>query len=94
MPAGCQVHDLAAPDGDGLGSLAALAEAAGAAGAEPALQPASRPARPTGELTAEKVCQAIGAILPEDAIVSDESNTSGLMLAARPPARRTTTCSR
>jgi acetolactate synthase-1/2/3 large subunit len=82
VPDGCDVHELAAPDGDVLGSLVALVEAAGASGAEPALQPASRPARPTGELTADKVCQAVGAILPEDAIVSDESNTSGLTLAA------------
>jgi acetolactate synthase-1/2/3 large subunit len=82
VPDGCEVHELAAPDGDVLGSLVALVEAAGANGAEAALQPASRPARPTGELTADKVCQAIGAILPEDAIVSDESNTSGLTLAA------------
>ena len=28
------------------------------------------------------MCQAIGALLPEDAIISDESNTSGLTLAA------------
>jgi acetolactate synthase-1/2/3 large subunit len=79
---GCAVHELAAPDGDVLGSLEALVEVAGASGAQPALQAASRPARPTGELTADKVCQAIGAILPEDAIISDESNTSGLTLGA------------
>jgi acetolactate synthase I/II/III large subunit len=82
VPDGCQVHALAAPEGDVLGSLLVLVEAVGASGVAPALQPASRPARPTGELTADKVCQAIGAILPEDAIVSDESNTSGLTLAA------------
>src|SRR6185312_4547335 len=34
----------------------------------------------TGELNAMIVCQAIGAVLPEGAIVSDEANTSGLML--------------
>jgi acetolactate synthase-1/2/3 large subunit len=82
VPDGCAVHELAPAEGDVLGSLEALVEAAGAAGAEPTRQAASRPARPTGELTAERVCQAIGAILPEDAIISDESNTSGLTLAA------------
>jgi acetolactate synthase-1/2/3 large subunit len=82
VPDGCEVHELAAPGGDVLGSLVGLVEAAGASRGEPALQPASRPARPTGELTADKVCQAIGASLPEDAIVSDESNTSGLTLAS------------
>jgi len=82
VPDGTRVHELVDPAGDVLGSLEALLERLGAGGAEPALQPASRPERPAGELTAEKVCQVIGAILPEEAIVSDESNTSGLMLAA------------
>jgi acetolactate synthase-1/2/3 large subunit len=82
VPDSCQVHELAGPAADVLGSLEALVEAVGAGGADPALQAASRPARPTGELTAEKVCQAIGAVLPEGAIISDESNTSGLMLAS------------
>jgi acetolactate synthase-1/2/3 large subunit len=36
---------------------------------------------PVGELTADKVCQAIGALLPEGAIVSDEAQTSGVTLA-------------
>jgi acetolactate synthase-1/2/3 large subunit len=81
-PDGCEVHELAAPAADVLGSLDALAEALGAANAQPALQGASRPARPAGALTAEKVCQAIGATLPEGAIVSDEAVTSGLTLPA------------
>ncbi len=41
-----------------------------------------RPPRPTGSLTAEKVCQAIGAILPEGAILSDEAITSAASLPA------------
>jgi len=41
-------------------------------------QAAATPAHPTGPLTAQAVCQALGALLPEDAIVSDEGNTSGL----------------
>jgi acetolactate synthase-1/2/3 large subunit len=32
----------------------------------------------TGELNSQAVCQALGALLPEGAIVSDEGNTSGL----------------
>ncbi len=36
----------------------------------------------TGELTAELFARAIGAVLPEGAIISDESNTSGLFLAS------------
>ncbi len=53
----------------------------GAADAKPALQRPSRPPRPDGQLTADKVCQAIGAVLPEGAIVSDEAITSGITLA-------------
>ncbi|HUE26457.1 MAG TPA: acetolactate synthase large subunit [Solirubrobacteraceae bacterium] len=82
VPDGCEVHELAAPDADVLGALEALVEALGAGEAAPALQPASRPERPTGTLTAESACQAIGAVLPEGAIVSDESVTSGATLPA------------
>ena len=81
VPDGCEVIELAAPTADALGSLDALVEAAGAGDAEPARQSPVRPARPTGPLDADKVCQAIGAMLPEGAIVSDESQTSGVTLA-------------
>jgi acetolactate synthase-1/2/3 large subunit len=82
VPDGCQVHELCPPDGDVLASLDALGDALGADHAAPPLQSAQRPGRPTGALTAEKVCQAIGAVLPEGTIVSDEAQTSGLTLAA------------
>src|SRR3954465_15833020 len=61
VPDGCDVHELAAPSDDAVGSLEALVDAVGAGAAEPARQAPSRPERPTGELTAEKVCQAIAA---------------------------------
>src|SRR5204863_187560 len=38
--------------------------------------------RPTGELDADKVCQAVAAVLPEGAIVSDEAQTSGVTLSS------------
>src|SRR5438270_8956616 len=82
VPGSCQVHELCPPDGDAVASLAGLADAVGADHAAPALQPMKRPERPTGALTAEKVCQAIGAVLPEGTIISDEAQTSGLTLAA------------
>jgi acetolactate synthase-1/2/3 large subunit len=82
VPDGCDVHELAASTDDALGSLDALVDALGADGAEPARQERSRPGRPSGPLDADKVCQAIGAVLPEGAIVSDESQTSGVSLAA------------
>jgi acetolactate synthase-1/2/3 large subunit len=70
VPDGCLVHRLAVCE------VPALYELAG--GAAPALTPASRPPLPTGPLTAEAAASAIGALLPEDAVVCDESNTSGL----------------
>ena len=82
VPDDAEVHELTAPSEDVAGSLEALVEAVGAGNTAPAVQQLSRPARPTGQLTAEKVCQAVGAILPEGAIVSDEAVTSGLSLPA------------
>ncbi len=80
VPDGCELHELAAPAEDVVGSLEALADALGATSASPALQQPSRPARPAGALTAGKVCEAVGALLPEGAIVSDEAVTSGMTL--------------
>jgi len=82
VPDGCEVHVLAAPSDDVQASLDALLEAVGAGGASPRGQAASRPGRPSGELTAEKVCRAVGFLLPEGAIVSEEAVTSGATLAA------------
>jgi acetolactate synthase I/II/III large subunit len=82
VPDGCEVHELATPDQDVPGTLEALVETLGAANVQPGRQQRATPPRPSGELTAEKVCQAIAAVLPERAIVSDEAQTSGLTFAA------------
>ena len=81
VPEGCTVHVLADQSSDPAAALAALADAVGAAADAATIQPAVRPELPTGPLTADGVCQAVGALLPEDAIVSDEGNTSGLFAA-------------
>jgi acetolactate synthase-1/2/3 large subunit len=81
VPDGCEVHELASPSDDALGSLEALVETLGAGGAEVAVQQPAPVERPTGDLTADSACQAIAAVLPEGAIVSDESQTSGVTLA-------------
>lgn len=81
VPDTCRVHTLAAPDQDVGASLDKLNQALGAGGTEPRLQPSQRPGRPRGKLTAEKVCKAVGHLLPENAILVDESITSGLMLS-------------
>ena len=88
VPDGCQVHVLAGPADDAPGALTALADLA-APDAKPVPQQPWRPALPDGDLTGESAAAVIGALLPEDAIVSDEANTSGLWLpgatAGTPP---------
>ena len=81
VPDTCTVHTLSSPDQDAPGSLSKLCAAVGAEQSPPALAAALRPGRPRGsKLTAEKVCKAIGHLLPANAIIVDESITSGLML--------------
>jgi acetolactate synthase-1/2/3 large subunit len=78
VPDGCEVHVLAGGGGEAAAALAAVAEAVGAPRDGATLQASARPDLPTGELTPAAVAQAVGALLPEGAIVSDEGNTSGL----------------
>jgi len=81
VPSGCTVHTLARPGDDAVGALEALADAVGASVDAAAPAPASRPDRPAGALSTESLAAAIGAVLPEGAIVVDEGNTSGLFVA-------------
>ncbi|GAB7144948.1 acetolactate synthase large subunit [Mycobacterium riyadhense] len=78
VPAGCDVHVLAGPCG-AAEALAALADEV-APGTVAPVAAAARPQLPTGALTSLAAADVIGALLPEGAIVVDESNTSGLML--------------
>ncbi len=80
VPDTCSVHTLATPEQDTAASLEKLAAAVGATNTAPVLQAAQRPGRPRGKLTAEKACKAIAHLLPDNAIIVDESITSGLML--------------
>jgi acetolactate synthase-1/2/3 large subunit len=70
VPDGCTVHKL------DVASLLALASSS-SFGAAPVAS-LERPPLPTGPLTAQTVCAAMGALMPENAIVSDEGNTAGL----------------
>ncbi|HEY4020461.1 MAG TPA: acetolactate synthase large subunit [Pseudonocardiaceae bacterium] len=82
VPEGCQVHVLAnATTDDVAAALEALA-ALVAEDTEPALAPVHRPELPSGELTVQNWVDVIGALLPEDAIIADEANTSGVLLPA------------
>lgn len=80
VPDGCQVHVLAGHTG-AADALTALADEVAPGTAAP-VAAASRPQLPTGALTAMSAADVIGALLPERAIVVDESNTSSLPLAA------------
>jgi acetolactate synthase-1/2/3 large subunit len=80
VPEGCKVHQLVLPTQDAVGSLNRLCQRMDADQATPVLQAALRPGRPRGKLSAPKVCKAIGHLLPENAIIVDEAQTSGTML--------------
>jgi acetolactate synthase I/II/III large subunit len=75
-PEDCSVHVLARPEQDGPDALRRLAEALGverqAEGAAPVRQ---EPAR--GAVTSEALAQTLGALMPENAIVVDESVSFG-----------------
>jgi acetolactate synthase-1/2/3 large subunit len=79
VPDDCEVHGLATGADDAVGALEALADLV-AGGEQPLVQEAGRPDRPTGALTGETIAAAVGALLPEGAVVSDEANTAGLWL--------------
>jgi acetolactate synthase-1/2/3 large subunit len=80
VPDHCTVHTLASSEQDALGGLERLCHKLGANQVTPALQAPARPGRPRGKLTSEKVCKAIGHLLPDNAIIVDEAQTSGVML--------------
>jgi acetolactate synthase-1/2/3 large subunit len=82
VPEGATVHTLADDTGqDVVTALAHLADLL-AGGTEAVLAQARRPDLPTGPLTVQNWTDVIGALLPEDAIIADEANTSGIMLPA------------
>ena len=77
VPPGCRVHHLAGPGDDAVAALHAVAASAGAAQRPRTLADAARPGRPSGPLTPDAVAAAVGALLPEGAVVVDEAITSG-----------------
>jgi acetolactate synthase I/II/III large subunit len=81
VPDGCQVHVLADRSQDAAGALAALAQQLGVHGDTPPRPTGEVPERPTGALDAWTAALAIGALLPENAIVVDEAVTSSAALS-------------
>ena len=75
-PRDAQLHVVSRPEQDAVAALRALADALGAPQA--ALpDPGERPAPATGAPTPEKLAQTVAALMPEHAIVSDESISYG-----------------
>jgi acetolactate synthase-1/2/3 large subunit len=79
---GCAIHTLAKPGEDYVGALEALAAVLSVRGEDRTVEQAERPAMPSGEITLPGLAAAVGAILPENCIVVDESMTSGRGLMA------------
>ncbi|HVL57071.1 MAG TPA: acetolactate synthase large subunit, partial [Burkholderiaceae bacterium] len=75
-PPKAQVHVLSRPDQDPVAALRALAEQLRAPQVAPP-DPGPRPELSTGAPTPEKLARTVAALLPENAIVSDESVSYG-----------------
>lgn len=78
----CTIHTLAALGEDYVGALDQLVSALSAHSVEPPAGQLERPPLPSGEITLPGLAAAIGALLPENTIVVDESMTSGRGLMA------------
>jgi len=77
-PEGCTITKLAGTEDDIEAALEALAAEVGALNTPPVgvAQP-KRPGLPSGAFTLDGIGQVLGALMPENAIVIDESVTSG-----------------
>jgi acetolactate synthase I/II/III large subunit len=81
----CEIHTLARPGEDYVGALDTLSSALSLRGSQLIAEKPARPAVPGGDITLPGLATAVAALLPENAIVVDESMTSGrsLMTATR-----------
>lgn len=77
VPSHCEVMTLADPAEDGVDAVQRLADLLGAEKSQPKREPLARPALPAGATSLTGVASVIAALLPEHAIVVDESITSG-----------------
>jgi acetolactate synthase-1/2/3 large subunit len=78
----CEIHTLAKPGEDYVGALEALEQALPVRATEMQVEKAERPPVPSGEITLPGLAAVVGALLPENTIVVDESMTSGRGLMA------------
>ena len=77
-PPDCQIHTLAEPHEDLADALERLADAVGATKTKPMLAAHKVPEMPADQrLTPETIGAVVGALIPEGAIIVDESVTTG-----------------
>jgi acetolactate synthase-1/2/3 large subunit len=76
-PEGCAISTLSTPEEDTMDALERLADTVGAKLGDAPLQPAVKPDMPVGALNPEKIAAVLGNIIPEHAVVVDESVTTG-----------------
>ena len=76
-PEGCEVHRMTSGGENSVAALEALASALGAKPSDARPQALVELAKPTGALTHASIAQAIAMAIPENAIVVDESITTG-----------------
>jgi acetolactate synthase-1/2/3 large subunit len=76
-PEGCNVHRLSANGENSVAALEALASAVGAKASDVKPQKYMEIGKPTGALNHASIAQAIAMNIPENAIVVDESITTG-----------------
>lgn len=77
LPSHCEVLTLADLVEDGGDAIERLADYLGAKAFEPKRESLALPALPTGAITLPGIAAVVAALLPENAIVVDESVTSG-----------------
>ena len=79
-PEECQLIPLATPSEDSEAGLEALVTELGAENIAPLLPQEKRGEKAEGPLNPVSLANTVACLLPEDAIVSDESNTGGVLL--------------
>jgi acetolactate synthase-1/2/3 large subunit len=72
-----EVHQVCGPGGDGLAALEALAQEVGAKPTDARHQERTEATLPTGALTQQSIAHILSALIPEQAIIVDESVTTG-----------------
>lgn len=91
-PPQCEAFLLARPHDDIEQTLVALLQQLEGSSIEPDVHPLALPELATGPLDAFKVGQAVAHYLPENAVIVDEANTSGLALAPATTTARAHDC--